>query len=127
MIDLLIAGADNDLVVTTGDLTLVEASDQINQAIRQALGTFFGEWFLNNTVGVPYFQQIFVPSPNLDLVQANLLNAIQNVPGVVQIQSFAFDYGASNRSLDVSISVMTTNGQTIPVATTVGVASPTNT
>lgn len=123
MIDLLVGGNNNDLILTVGDLTLVTESDQINQAISQALGMFYGEWFLDNRQGIPYIQQIFVKNPNLDIIQALLLNAIQNVPGVVQITSFAFTYNNANRNLGVTLSVQTTNGQTINVVTNTGIGT----
>ena len=49
-----------DVQIVNGDLQLVGAGPAILQHILQRLGIFLGEWFLDNTIGVPYFQQVLV-------------------------------------------------------------------
>jgi hypothetical protein len=111
----------NDLVYLNGNLIIISETAQIRQAIKEALGTFFGEWFLDTTVGVPWFQQILVSHPNLDVIQALLINAILSVPGVAQLNSFEFGYNKGNRSLSVSFEAVSSNGQTINLNQTVGI------
>jgi hypothetical protein len=120
MIDLMSQGIKNDLVIQDGDLVLVDGADQIQQAIIENLQTFFGEWFLNTTIGVPYFQVIFVKVPNLDLIQLTLTNIILSTPGVAQLNSFSLDYTNSNRTLSITFEAKTTNGQIIKAQTQVG-------
>lgn len=121
MITLATGGPTNDLLVQNGQLVIYSDADQIAQSINETLGTFYGEWFLNNQIGVPWFQQIFVDHPNLDIIQAILLNAVQSVPGVAQINSFEYDFAAASRALSVTMTIQTTNGQTLNLEQTVSI------
>lgn len=120
MIDLQIAGTKNDLVVSNGDLQLVMDDAAIRQSVLQTLQTFAGEWFLDTSVGIPYFQSIFVRNPNLDLIQAYFQNAITNVPGIASLNGFNFDYTNSNRQLAISFQATSTNGQIIKAQASIG-------
>lgn len=124
MSDLTMDLSTNDLLVTNGDLSIVKGTDAIVQDLQQTLQVWAGEWFLDTTVGVPYKQQILVKNPNLDLVQADLLNAALNVPGITEVTDFNFNYDPNNRSLSVQLVANTSNGQTIQVQTQVN--SPVN-
>lgn len=112
----------NDLLLTNGDLSIVDNSDAIQQDLQQSLQLYLGEWFLNTTKGIPYKQQILIKNPNIDLVQADLVSAAMDVPGVTNILDFELNYDSTNRSLSVFIEVQTSNGQVISAQTQVGVA-----
>lgn len=96
---------DGDLVVTT-DQTVAIAQD-----IVQRLKTFFGEWFLDNSIGVPYFQQILVKNPDFGKIDALLQDTILATPGVIQLNSFQSTLSATLRQLQVTFSAQTTQGQ----------------
>lgn len=121
MIDLQIFGPSNDLVVVDGDLTLIGESAAIRQAVLQILQTFAGEWFLDTTKGIPYFQQVFVKNPNLDLIQAVMQRAITDVPGIASLNAFNFDYNNGLRELSITFQATSTNGQIIKAQTSIGV------
>lgn len=114
----------NDLLLSNGDLSIVDGSNSIAQNLKQVLQFYLGEWFLDTTKGVPYKQQILIKNPNLDLVQADIMSAASDVPGVTQILDFNFSYDSTNRSLSVFIVAQTSNGQTITVQSQVSL--PTN-
>lgn len=120
MSDLKMASDSNDLALVNGDLALVTGTDAINQNIKQAMQFWLGEWFLDTTKGVPYKQQILIKNPNMDIVQADLINAVLNVPGVVQILEMNFDYNSTDRALSVFMSVLDSNGQTLKANVNVG-------
>lgn len=120
MSDLLMDLDTNDLKIINGDLSIVTGTDAIAQDLQQTLQVWLGEWFLDTTKGIAYRQQILVKNPNMDIVQADLINAAAAVPGVTQILDSSFSYGASNRSLTVSIAVQDSNGQVIQTAATIG-------
>jgi hypothetical protein len=110
----------NDLQITSGDLSLATGTTAIQQRLQQALQLWLGEWFLDTTVGVPYKQQILVKNPNIDLVQADLVAAASDVPGIIQITDFSLEYSATNRSVSVYIEAQDSNGQTITAQANVG-------
>jgi hypothetical protein len=114
----------NDLLITSGDLSIVTGSDAIAQDLQQTLQVWFGEWFLDTTQGIPFKQQILVKNPVIDLVQADIINAALNVPGVTGVTGLELDYNVNNRTLSMSLSATDSNGQTIEAQ--VSVSLPTN-
>lgn len=119
MTDLTMDFSTNDIVIENGDMSLVDGVDAIEQDLQQQLQVWLGEWFLDTTIGIPYRQQILVKNPNLDIVQAILVNAAVNVPGVQVINETEFAYEPTNRVLDVQMQGQTSNGQTIVAQTTI--------
>lgn len=105
----------SDLVLVNGDLQLVQSDAAIRQNLFQRLRLFLGEWFLDTTQGVPYYQVILLKNPNLDVVQATLLSVITKTEGIVELLDFAFDYDNAQRSLSVTFSARSTNGTVISV------------
>lgn len=114
----------NDIAVSGGDMSVAQNSDAIQQDLQQALQLWFGEWFLDTTKGLPFKQSILVKNPNLDDVQALIMNAALAVPGVAQLTGFSFNYDSTGRALSVFIEVEDTNGQTLTVSPSIGL--PTN-
>ena len=121
MSDFTIGGPTNDLVLTNGDLTLVTGSAAIAQNVLQQLQFFLGEWFLDNTQGVGWFQDILVKTPNLDVVNATIQNTILAVPGIIQLLAFTLQYTNSTRQLAIAFQAQCTNGETISITTAVGI------
>lgn len=103
----------NDLLITNGDLSIVDGTDAIAQDLQQTLQVWLGEWFLNTAVGIPFKQQILVKNPIIDLVQADIINAAKNVPGITEIQEIAMEYDNANRAITMSIVALDSNGEVI--------------
>lgn len=99
-----------DLKIVANDLVLVDGTEAILQNILQTLGMYFGEWFLNTQIGIPYYQVILVKNPNQAQINAVFLNAILNVPGATQITKYSFTVEAAIRRLRVAFTVQTTKG-----------------
>jgi hypothetical protein len=99
--DLQLDPDDWDLVIEGADLQILDKSDAIAQHVQQRLWLFQGEYFLDETVGVPYFQSILKKRPDLYVVDAVLKDTILNTPGILELISFDLDYNASTRSLRV--------------------------
>lgn len=105
--DLLIL--DNDLVLTKDANPL--GTNNILQDIVQNLSFFFGEWFLNTTQGLPWFQQILVKNPDQSKIDALLVNTILGTKGVTQLLAYTFTPNFQGRVLGVTFSAMTTSGK----------------
>jgi len=99
-----------DLLLTNGDLVLVNGEAEVRQVIKETLGVMFGEWFMDNTIGIDYFGQILVKNPNMGKINAIILSAVLSVPGVLQILSYSFvpDYVA--RRISITFTAQTTSG-----------------
>lgn len=101
MSDLRLDEQTYDLELTNGDLVLTEKSDAIRQHVRQRLWTFFAEWFLDTSVGVPYYQVILVKNPSLANVEGVLQQEILATPGITELLAFELDYDSATRELSV--------------------------
>jgi hypothetical protein len=104
-----------DLLVTEGDLTLTSdanpnGTNPVLQDIIQRIQFFLGEWFLDSTQGVGWFQQILVKNPDQPTVDAIFQNVILGTPGVNQLSSYSFTPNFTTRTLNVSFIAVTTSG-----------------
>jgi hypothetical protein len=100
---------DNDLALTS-DAQANSPINPVQQDILQRLRFFYGEWFLDNTQGVPWFQQILVKNPDTSKVDLILLNTILTTPGVTAVTSYSFTPNYAARVLNVTFSATTTSG-----------------
>ncbi len=98
---------NGDLAIVNGDLVLTSGSDAIRQHIEQRLKTFLGEWFLDLSTGVPYFQEILKKNPNIQIVDGLFKQTILDTPGVIELMQFELDLNAADRTLKVECSVRT--------------------
>lgn len=116
--DLKLDPITGDLVVTDGDLVFVSGVDSILQDIRLALGFFLGEWFLDETEGIPYFQKILgVKNPDLLAIREIYRQRLLAVPGVLDVLSCVVTPAAA-RTLKINWKVSTDLGELTGVQTT---------
>ena len=80
---------DGDLAIESGDLALVSGRGSVAQHVRIRLRFFLGEWFLDESRGVPFMQRIFVKAPRPGLVQSILRKTIEGTPGVRAVTELA--------------------------------------
>jgi len=104
-----------DLLVIDGDLVLTSDADPrgtnpVLQHIIQRLRTFLGEWYLDNTIGVPWFQLIFEKGTDEATIDAYLQNVICATPGVKSLTSYSFTPDTAKRTLDIKFVAKTTSG-----------------
>jgi hypothetical protein len=104
-----------DLLVMNNDLVMTSDIDPngtnpILQDILQRMRLFLGEWFLDNTVGVPYFQQIFVKNPDMSKIEAIFIELILSTPGVDALLDYSFNSNQNSRRFEISFSAQTTKG-----------------
>jgi hypothetical protein len=105
----------NDFLVVDGDLVLTSdaqagGTNPVLQNILQNLRFFFREWFMDNTRGVPWIQQILVKGPDQSKIDGLLLNTILGTTGVTQVNSYSFTPNFASRSLTVSFAAVSTSG-----------------
>ena len=105
----------NDLLIKDGDLVLTSDAETggtqpVLQNILQRLRFMLGEWFMDNTQGLPWIQQIFVKNPNQANIDALLLNTILGTPGVLGVSYYNFQANFSQRILNVQFNAISTSG-----------------
>lgn len=103
--DLKLDSVTGDLVIENGDLVLVADADALTQTIRTELQLFQGEWFLDESAGMPYYQSILVKNPSLSAVREIFRKKILSIPGVNALLSIALQFDGATRALSVSFRV----------------------
>ena len=98
-----------DIALQNNDFILVDNAERISQQIKISLQFWLGEWFLNDTLGVPYLERICVKNPNLQHIRQIFRNTIQNVSGVTAVNALDLTVDASKRVLTVTYTATTTD------------------
>ena len=99
-----------DIEITNNNIDLVLGQEEVRQRLLQRLRTFLGEWFLDKSIGVPYFQDILVKNPNLNLVDAILKVEITETPGVLELLEYDSSLNKSTRQFSVTFTARTISG-----------------
>lgn len=99
-----------DLAIESNKFVLIDGRQEIRQRLIHNLKTFLGEWFLDTTLGVPYFQIVFVKGASPALIADVLKSAILSTVGVTTLTRFEPLDLQPNRALIVDFSVKTTQG-----------------
>lgn len=108
-------------VIPAGDLALDETVDLVwltgPAYIRRKLSArfqfFLGEWFLDRRQGIPYFRDVFVKNPDLDLIHQTFRRVILTTPGVLVINTFELTYNDSARRLSFSFHATVEGGDVV--------------
>ena len=98
--------ANGDWDISNGDIQLIGDEPAIAQAVTIALMFFKGEWFLDASAGVPYFQNVLVKNPDVTLLQGIFRKAILDVEGVSSLVSLDVTYDRAARNLTVAWSAL---------------------
>lgn len=93
---------------TIGVPFLINSPQCVAQAIDTRLKLWMGEWFLDNTEGTPWRQQILGKSANPD---AYVRSAILGTQGVVALLTFVGNFVSLTRILTISGTVQSLYGQ----------------
>ena len=96
------------LVIENNDLAIVENVEAIRQDITTRLRTFKGEAFLQKDIGVDYYYVVFNKRVDQATVDFHIKNVIKETQGVISVSGYMSRLNKSTRTLDVSISEITT-------------------
>lgn len=103
---------DHDLDVgLLGELSFIDGAERISQQVKVTLLAFLGEWFLDTSFGVAYFESILVKSPDRASIEAVLRARIRAVPGVDRVRRLDLDIERELRILRVTFEADTAAGR----------------
>jgi hypothetical protein len=88
----------------------INGADKVAQQIKINLLTFLGEWFLDETWGVPYLEDILIKNPRMPSVETILRDHINSVFHVIKIESFGMGWDRRRRTLNVEFEAITDFG-----------------
>lgn len=108
--DLRLNADTHDLELVNYDLALTSDIDLMVQRLKQSLWFFLGEWYLDITDGVPYYEEILVKAPAQVTVEGILKAAILETPDVTGLLNFKFEYDNQQRTLSLAFTAATTYG-----------------
>lgn len=111
MIDFALEQITNDLIFQDFDFQLFDDTNQIMQNLAIRLRFVLGEWFLDLTQGVPYFEVFFKKAPNQIQIESILKEEIVNTRGIVELTSFESDFDARKRIYSVKFSARSISGE----------------
>ena len=99
-----------DYLIKNHSFQIVDGIDYIIQKLYVALRFVYGEWFLDTTMGIKYFDSILVKNPNMATVESVMKSAIMGSYGVTEITAFEMDFDKNARTLTLSFTVNTIEG-----------------
>lgn len=111
--DLGVTNAD----VGTFDLVLIAGSMRVRQQIEVTLLTLLGEWFLDTSWGVPYFDAILVKSPDRIRLESIIRAKVGDVPGVQAIPTVDISVDPKTRKGRISLPDIQTDEGLVTVET----------
>jgi triacylglycerol esterase/lipase EstA (alpha/beta hydrolase family) len=85
----------------------------LSQKIENRLQWFYGEWFLNPSGGVPYFENILGKKTDLTIVNSIFKNQIGNIDEVDEVLNFETDYDGVTRTYNVNFTVRAVSGEVV--------------
>lgn len=94
-----------DLAMVNGRFVFSVGTDEatrlraIAQKIRARFQMFLGEWFLDVTLGVPFYRDIFVKNPDMVVVRSVFRRVLLSVPQVTEIEEFEVAFNRPTRHL----------------------------
>ena len=89
------------------DVTTIGAED-LAQRLLIRLSTFRGEWFMDNTLGIDWWERVFGKNRNKTTVDAIIQNEILKEKDVRQITEYSSSL--TNRSYSATFKVRTEDG-----------------
>jgi len=103
--------ANGEIAIENGELVFVTGQEELTQFIGQKLKTFFGEWFLDLRLGIPYFEVIFQKQPDPAVIDAVYINEITDTPGVTSLREFDANLNKTSRTMSVDFQADTVDGE----------------
>ncbi len=111
--DLQIDETTRDLVLLNDELILLDGNAAIAQHLRIRLRFFLGEWFLDQRVGIPYFQRLLGEKPSEPAIRSIFRQAILGTPGILELTDLVIDFNGTNRVLSIRFNATTTVGEVL--------------
>lgn len=101
----------NDLYLENGTVRLTaDIKEEVAQELSIRFQSFKGEWFLDPTAGIPYFQSILGLKVPTAIVSQILRSVITGCPGVSRLDTFTMSQDTGARFSSVSFTCTLLDG-----------------
>lgn len=100
-------GTQDVALDSDGNLSMVHDAEAVGQHVRQRLGAYSGEWFLDTTAGLPWLNDILGKAYDPAIAEALVKAEILDTEGVTEITSFSVGFDRRTRGLSIrSVTVL---------------------
>ena len=96
--------ANSDIYIgRDGNLVVLDGIEAVSAACETATYAIIGEMIYSENRGIPYFETVWVGSPNYAIFRTYLINTLLSVDGVLNVQelSLAVDSGVLSYSATI--------------------------
>lgn len=104
---------DGDLAVENNELVLIQGLEETAQNLFVNLKTYQGEWFLDQSIGMPWFQDILIKGQPINIISGLIKDAIVNTDGVTELNKFELDYDNETRTMTLDAKAKSANGDIV--------------
>jgi len=110
---------NHDLFIEDSDLVVEDTRiEVIGQSLEIRLQMFYGEWYSNNTLGLPYYEIILGQKSNMGLVLEVIKAEIEREPSIQTVQKI--DAEVIDRGAIITFEAITTDQETINETVAIG-------
>jgi hypothetical protein len=102
-----------DLAIVGTELVIVEGGDAVAQEVQVRLRWWLGGWFLDQSQGVPYLQEILRKGVTEAIVREVLREQIELVPDVRSIDVLQVEIDRATREAEVTLELTSIDGETL--------------
>ena len=113
MADLALSTVDDDLLIENDNLSIIDGTAGYEQNLVIRLRFFKGDWFLDQRLGVPYYDDIFLKNPDLILVRTIFREVILETAGTDSIERFDLSVDSATRIMSLSFTVKLITGEIV--------------
>lgn len=96
-------------------IVLVSGPRYVRQKIAARLNFFLDEWFLDRRLGVPYYRDVFLQNPDLDITRSVFRSVILSVQEVAAVDKLTLAYAPKERTLAVEFDAPLVSGGILQV------------
>lgn len=90
-----------DIYFEDRNLVMVEDARAVQEHAVERVKTFEGEWFLDTTAGLPWWQRILGQKFDEELAEAIVKAEVYGTKGVTEITSFSVDFSRTARIINI--------------------------
>lgn len=111
MLDIKLDINTHDIIIDDFDLQLCEDDLYLIQKLKIKFLFFYGEWFLDITQGIKYYEEILIKDPNISTIDNMFKLTIMEDGYFSSIIEYQSDFNLQKREFSVSFKAMKNNGE----------------
>ena len=111
MLDIKLDINTHDIIIDDFDLQLCEDDLYLIQKLKIKFLFFYGEWFLDITQGIKYYEEILIKDPNVFTIDNMFKLTIMEDGYFSSIIEYQSDFNLQKREFSVSFKAMKNNGE----------------